>query len=151
MPKQCAKGYAGHLCATCVPAYYLTSDYECSSCPRITASAFLGLASFLLNVGLIMGTVLATMTADYTQTSTEAETSDKLKVHVMRQHVSPTTLCVSTHPADSHRARPVSCPYCPVESGLAIHHYPFQEPPWLTYWRNRRVRIFASLPLQQFE
>ncbi|KAG2426645.1 hypothetical protein HXX76_012958 [Chlamydomonas incerta] len=53
---QCAEGYAGRLCATCVPNLYLSNDFECQDCPPVGLNLFLGLLAFFANVVLMLYT-----------------------------------------------------------------------------------------------
>ncbi|KAG2438614.1 hypothetical protein HXX76_005163 [Chlamydomonas incerta] len=53
---QCAEGYVGRLCATCIPNLYLSSDFECQACPALGLNLFLGLLAFFANVVLMLYT-----------------------------------------------------------------------------------------------
>ncbi|KXZ48974.1 hypothetical protein GPECTOR_24g264 [Gonium pectorale] len=59
---QCAPGYTGHLCATCLPGHSLSSDLQCEACPSLGRTVGVGVLAFLGTVGLILVTTTGNMT-----------------------------------------------------------------------------------------
>jgi hypothetical protein len=48
--------HAGVLCATCEPGHYLTTDFECNSCPALARTIGLGLLAFFGSAALLLYT-----------------------------------------------------------------------------------------------
>ncbi|KAG2451089.1 hypothetical protein HYH02_004357 [Chlamydomonas schloesseri] len=87
MQRQCAPGYQGRLCATCVSGMYLNNDYECRSCPSKAANITLGLLGFFASVALILYTTWTTLWEDHTADGGEQEVSASEKLKVLITHM----------------------------------------------------------------
>ncbi|GLC74739.1 hypothetical protein PLESTF_001550200 [Pleodorina starrii] len=58
---QCATGYTGHLCATCMPGYSLTVDFGCMECPALARTISVGLLAFWGTVFLLLFTTFSNL------------------------------------------------------------------------------------------
>eukprot|EP00198_Chlamydomonas_reinhardtii_P007940 XP_001697277.1 polymorphic outer membrane protein [Chlamydomonas reinhardtii] len=84
MQLQCAEGYTGQLCATCVPGYSLNTEYQCNECVSKAQTIVLGLITFLATVILISYTMFSNFqqsTADAIEAH-EVSATDLIKVFI---------------------------------------------------------------------
>eukprot|EP00198_Chlamydomonas_reinhardtii_P013258 XP_001702595.1 predicted protein [Chlamydomonas reinhardtii] len=57
---QCAEGYAGNLCATCTPGYFLDSELSCSPCPSLGYTIVIAILALIGTTMLILYTSYVT-------------------------------------------------------------------------------------------
>ncbi|KAG2445388.1 hypothetical protein HXX76_000010 [Chlamydomonas incerta] len=86
MTRQCASGYAGNLCGVCESvegrAYANDGAFNCAECLEPAGSVVLSIVLYLINVIVILGTILITFLADYTEDQ-ELAAGDIVRIIVM--------------------------------------------------------------------
>ncbi|KXZ42543.1 hypothetical protein GPECTOR_137g650 [Gonium pectorale] len=81
---ECGTGYTSHLCGACTPGYYINSEFECQTCPKMRTNIVLAILAFFGGVALVMYTSLTSLTENYEEdTGDEAQATDLLKVAIV--------------------------------------------------------------------
>lgn len=86
MKKQCGEGYAGNLCGVCVEVdgrlYAGRGEFECDECFSRGVSVTIAVLAFVANVIVVIGALVLTFLADYTEEE-EMAIGDMLKVLIV--------------------------------------------------------------------